>query len=154
MLPGSVKAAQDALLIEADEPWRLAWLTSGLYEDGWTKPGKAARIRVYSEPGQRRALTRFVTVGLRSPGPTVPVNITSSLETSRGPVSPTTVRRLVRVCVPAHGFGTLSVQADGDSPIPSDLSVELSSEPRQGGVLVSEIAIADEIGPECRPGSG
>ena len=39
-------------LVKPERPWRADWSTTGLYDDGWTKPGAPARIRVFAYPGQ------------------------------------------------------------------------------------------------------
>ncbi len=57
----------DVELVEADEPWRAAWISFGLYDDGWTKPGVTARIRVFPYPGQRRARIRVFAFAVHSP---------------------------------------------------------------------------------------
>ena len=54
-------------LIVADRPWRTEWLTSGLYDDGWTKPGVKGRIRVFAAPRQKTPVIRTVTVGVIAP---------------------------------------------------------------------------------------
>src|SRR5207342_2930208 len=54
-------------LIHATLPWRTDWLTYGLTDDGWTKPGTTARVRVFAQPGQKRAVTRTVTIQIWAP---------------------------------------------------------------------------------------
>ena len=39
-------------LVQPEQPWRADWLTTGLYDDGWTKPHAAGHIRVFAYPGQ------------------------------------------------------------------------------------------------------
>ncbi|HZC28350.1 MAG TPA: hypothetical protein VE269_01315, partial [Gaiellaceae bacterium] len=41
-----------ALLERPEEPWRVDWMTSGLYEDGWTRRGVATKIKVFAAPTQ------------------------------------------------------------------------------------------------------
>ena len=43
-LRGSFLATQRnvRILIRPAEPWRADWITSGLYDDGWTRPGRVA----------------------------------------------------------------------------------------------------------------
>ncbi len=154
-IAGEVKVLQpDVMLIDASEPWHLDWLTTGLYPDGWTKPRTTGRVRVFASPGQRGAVTRWVTIAYRAPDgvPQRAVGITSNLETGQGQATASTLRTAVRVCVPARGFAEVRVRADGASEIPGDLrDIGLSSGSRQGGVFVAEIALADEVGPPCRP---
>ena len=35
----AVSNTRGAMLIEAEQPWRTDWLTFGLYDDGWSRPG-------------------------------------------------------------------------------------------------------------------
>src|SRR6185436_9728248 len=51
-----------AYLFEPDRPWRAAFVTDGIYADGWTRPHTPAEITVFAEPGQKRPLKRFVTI--------------------------------------------------------------------------------------------
>jgi hypothetical protein len=153
-IAGPVKALEDAMLIQADEPWRLAWLTKGLYPDGWTEPDTTARVRVYAAPDQRGAVTRWLTVGFRSPGPDRPVSLASNLERWSGQATTDTSWGRVRVCVPEHGFADVRTRAQGASEIPDDLRAAPDpTAQRIGGVLLSEISVADEFGPRCRPRS-
>src|SRR5262249_43488384 len=55
------------MLIDAALPWRTNWLTFGLYDDGWTKPGRTVRVRVFPVPGQKQALTRTLTFQIAGP---------------------------------------------------------------------------------------
>jgi hypothetical protein len=154
---GPVRAMQpDTMLIEAGDAWRLDWLTSGLYADGWTRPGESARVRVYAVPGQRGPVTRTLTLAFRAPEgvPERGVAARSNLGTWRGRATSETVRATVPVCVPARGFAEVRVRADGSSPIPGDLrDIGLLSAERDGGVFVGGIALADEIGGPCRTSS-
>jgi hypothetical protein len=52
------------------------------------------------------------------------------------------------VCVPAHGFADVRLKTGGYSPIYGDPqnTATFHSYARSGGILVTEIALADEIG--------
>ncbi len=146
---------QKMMLIDAGTPWRLDWLTSGLYDDGWTKPGVTARLRLFAAPGQRRARVRFLTLQVWAPSGVArrPFTVVSNLETRHGVASDagTAFVNAVRVCVPAGGFSDVRLRALGRSSIPGDLrSIADSSSPRVGGVFLALIAEADEVGPACR----
>jgi hypothetical protein len=155
-ISGTARVAMpDTTLIAATMPWRLDWLSSGLYDDGWTKPGETARIRVYAAPGQRRSVVRYLSIRAHPPDGVAarPFRVWSNLEERRlvGGVSAPLVYA-VRVCVPPRGFGEVKLRARGSSAIPGDLStLEASQGSRTGGLLISEIALADEHGPPCRP---
>jgi hypothetical protein len=155
-IAGTVRALRsDVMLIETPKPWRLDWRTWGLYPDGWTKPDTTAEIRVYAVPGQRGARTRNLSLAFRAPEDVVErtVAVSSNLDRWQSVATPETVHGGLRVCVPEHGYTVVRVRADGSSPIPGDLrDIGLSAEARDGGVLVTEIALADEIGGRCRPG--
>jgi hypothetical protein len=154
-IAGPVRAVEQAvLLIDAGNAWRADWLTSGLYVDGWTKPGVTARVRVFAAPGQRRPVTRYVSFQVQAPPGVMrrPVEVASNLDARR--VAATTVQTMsisaVRVCVPAAGFAEVRLKTSGRSEIHGDLRDRFSfSMPRQGGVFLSQIALADEVGPAC-----
>jgi hypothetical protein len=141
-------------LIRAEEPWRTDWLTFGLTDDGWTKPGVTARVRVFAPPGQQRARIRTVQIALRAPGNVArrPVEIESNSARWQGVAMPGTTRQSVEVCVPAHGFSDVFLAARGSSTIPGDQADQAEAQgSRQGGVFVPEIDLADEVGPRCHP---
>ena len=66
-ISGTVVAQTDVMLIHAAQPWRADWISSGLYDDGWTQPGKPVRIRVFAVPSATTAQLRGLTVGIRGP---------------------------------------------------------------------------------------
>ena len=74
----------------------------------------------------------------------------SNRDAQSGLATASTLRLLVRVCVPAHGHSDVLLSARDVSQIPPDLrTLEGSPDGRLGGVLVTEIALADEIGGSC-----
>jgi hypothetical protein len=146
----------DVTLTKVSEPWHADWLSFGLYDDGWTRPGATVRVRVFPRPGQHQPLTRFVTFQVQTP-PLVaqrPFTVSSNLETRRlnATITHTTFVQSVRVCVPAHGYAEVRLRTLDSSSIPGDQSDEDSFEltDRQGGLLINQIALADETGPACR----
>jgi hypothetical protein len=155
-ISGPVRATVGGvLLIRAGPRWRTDWLTSGLYDDGWTMPGRSARVRVFAKPGQRGARTRYLTFQVWAPDGVAnrPFAVASNLQRDAGAVSEgTTAVRTVRVCVPAEGFAEVSLRTPQSSAIPGDLtSTSTIDVPRRGGVFLAQIALADEVGPRCRP---
>jgi hypothetical protein len=142
------------MLIRTRKPWRLDWLSSGLYDDGWTKPGVTATVRIYPSPRQRRPLVRFLTIALQAPTDVGrrPVELVTNLRRWNGTASnAATVRTTLRVCVPPSGYTDVTLRATGKSNIPGDLKdLNSSLAPRTGGVHVTEIAEADETGGPCR----
>jgi hypothetical protein len=141
--------AKNLLLIDAGKRWRTDWLTFGLYDDGWTRPGVVARVRVFPYPGQREAVTRQVTLGFRAEHPYA-VRSGAGVWRGRPARHGGTRFHAVRLCVPAHGYATVTIEAFGHSQIYGDMSDQATfAKPRQAGVFLTEIALADEIGNPC-----
>ena len=139
-------------LIDAARPWRTDWLSSGLYDDGWTRPGVTARVRVFATPNQHGAVLRGLTFGVRAPGGVAsrPFVLSSNQGVVRGSATGDTAFPAIHVCVPAGGFADVRLRASGSSVIPGDLATYASSlQPRTGGVFLSQIALADELGGPC-----
>ncbi len=134
-------------LVRAGRRWRADWLTLGAYDDGWTRPGVATRVRVFATPGQRRPETRYLSFQVAEPAGR-PVAIVSNLQRWHG-VAP--ARETIAVCVPARGFGEVRLRVHGAGPIPGDTRDAASAQfgTRRGGVRIGEIALADEIGGPC-----
>jgi len=134
-------------LIRTIEPWRADWITSGLYDDGWTRPGQRGAVRIFAMPGQRRSLRRSVTFALGAPSGVKgrSMAITSNLGSWHVRVPDSSTSQVVDVCVPPTGFGEIRFRATGSSPIPSDpKNIDAFQQPRTGGVLFQQIALADE----------
>ncbi len=157
-IAGNVQVqGQTMMLIDADQPWRTSWLTYGLYDDGWTKPGRAARIRVFSFPGQKRAFRKTLSFQIQAP-PDVghrPFSISSNVASVRGIATNTeTTFENVEVCIPAHGYSDVFFRTTGESLIPGDQrSLAYSNlTNRRGGVLIADLSLADEVGAPCSNG--
>jgi hypothetical protein len=77
----------------------------------------------------------------------------SNLGRWSGDVSTSTTQVHLAICVPARGYREVRVTAPEVSAIPPSLrSADLWNTPgRRGGVLLSEIALADEVGAPCTP---
>jgi hypothetical protein len=140
----SISSQRDAVLVQPDRPWRADWTSSGLYNDGWTRPGETARIRVFARPSQSTTETRYVSLYLLAPGgvPARAVTVKSDRVTWHVDVGSEVVKQEAWVCVPPHGHSDLRLSVRGASPISGDLSNGVSfAEPRDGGVLVHQIAL-------------
>ena len=149
---------REAYVMEAERPWRAAWVTDGIYGDGWTRPHTPAGIKVFADPGQRTPVRRFLTLSITQPHPveTRPVTITSNLERWAGTIAPGAVLdRLTTVCVPPGGHATVEVETPFVSDVYRDPSRgALTGEvDRPAGLLLRSIALADEIEPleRCPP---
>jgi hypothetical protein len=144
---------RNTLLLQAAMPWRVDWLTFGLTDDGWTKPHVTARVRVFSFAGQHGSVTRTLTLGVFAPYPihARPFRAVSNLTTIRGVANGgNRVLAVLKVCVPAHGYSDVRLSTRQHSATWGDLkSIGTALRPRQAGVLLTEIAVADEIGPQC-----
>lgn len=148
-----LQITRNTLLIDTERPWRTDWLTFGLYNDGWTKPDEPARIRVFSFPQQKTAVTRYLSVGVQAPfAPTLvqrePFTLTSNAAEWNGVANgEDAVVHQLPVCVPAGGFTEVRIGTYGRA-----YDVYANGLSRRAGLLVTQIALADEVGPPCSAG--
>jgi hypothetical protein len=139
---------RSVFLVQPEVPWRADWTTTGLDDDGWTKPGVVANIRVYAYPGQDRRVQRSVTVSAFAPAGVSSRPIT--VGTSRGAAGSNEVSVDATVCVPPNGSSAIPVRVEGASAIYGDPTTDLSvGLPRQGGVQISRIYLSGQIGADC-----
>jgi hypothetical protein len=154
-ISGPVRAEQyNVLLVNAIRPWRTDWLTFGLTDDGWTKPGVVARVRVFAVPGQRSAVSRSLSLAIRPPqaSPRTTFEVRSNVARWQDDEANTgTVVGSIRVCVPRTGYTDVRISTPlvgltyGNMRDADSFGFE-----RRLGVYVSSIALADEIGGPCR----
>jgi hypothetical protein len=143
----------EVMLIQASAPWRTDWLTSGLYDDGWTQPGTPAHVRVFATPGQKHAVVRTLTLQIRAPDQVQKRSFTitwsgGSLHADANGTN--SVTEQVELCVPARGFAQVSLATPASSIIAGDQrSRDTYTLTRKGGVLLGNLSLADEIGPRC-----
>jgi hypothetical protein len=152
-----IASAGGLKLIDTERPWRTDWLSSGLYDDGWTRPGVTARVRVFAIRNQHGPVLRGITFGVRAPAGVAsrPFTVSSNQGTVRGAATGDTAFPGVHVCVPAGGFADVRLRVSGSSAIPGDLATYADSlRPRNGGVFLSQIALADELGGPCTVPAG
>jgi hypothetical protein len=151
-IAGSVVSdMRDTMLIRAEQPWRAEWTSSGLYDDGWTKPGQIGRIRIFATPTQSQSRIRYLGLGVISTTER-PFMVASNRAVLHAVAnSGDRVFNVVKACVPAHGHTDVRVTATGSSTIYGDPrdAVTAFSTMREAGVLLTEIALANEIGPRC-----
>jgi hypothetical protein len=139
---------RSVFLVHPELPWRADWTTTGLYDDGWTKPGVVAQIRVYAYPGQDRSVIRRVTVSAFAPSgvSSRPLIVGGSRVVAGG----NEVSVDATVCVPKNGSAQVPVRVEGASPIYGDPTTDLTmAVPRQGGVQISRIELSGQIGANC-----
>jgi hypothetical protein len=142
---------RDVHLIEAARPWRAEWLARGLDADGWTRPGQPATIRVFPAPGQQGPVTRSLAVLVRGPADAArPFRVSYAGRTQSGTATPNASTIVTPVCVPHDGFADVRLEADGSSPVYGEMKDnETFAQPREAGVFLGQISLADEIGPPC-----
>jgi len=139
-----------AALIRTRRPWRADWLVFNVYRDGWTVPKVAGTIRVFATPGQAGPQRRFLTISVRAPRDVPPRSFWfhSNADDWRGQADVRGTSKQISLCVPPRGFADVRVSAPRYSPIYGDPRSESSfvSYARSGGVLITGIALADEVG--------
>jgi hypothetical protein len=145
----------NVVLVNAARPWRTDWLTFGLTDDGWTRPGAPARIRVFAAPGQRTAVSRTLSLAVRAPeaAPRARFTVRSNVATWNDDETNTgTVVGAIRVCVPRRGYTDVRISTPLAALTYGDMrDVNSFGFERRLGVFLSSVALADEIGPPCRP---
>jgi hypothetical protein len=155
----NVTYERGAYLVDLDHPWRAAWLTTGIYGDGWTRPHTPAAIRVFAEPGQRTPVRRFVTLAIASPDESRdrPVTITSNLRRLGAMIPPNvSIDRQISLCVPPGAYEQVEIE----TPFVSDVYRDPTLAPltgeidRPAGVRIRSVALADEIEPMDRCPNG
>lgn len=139
---------RNAFLVQAERPWRADWSTSGLYDDGWTRPRATAYIYVYPYPGQTGPATRTLTVSAFAPAGIASRTIT--LGSAGGTAGGNEVTVETTVCVPADHAAAVPLEVQGASPIPGDTrSIATIEQQRLGGVEVSRIYLSGAVTPGC-----
>ena len=134
-------------------PWHADWVSYGLYDDGWTRPGKPARIRVFAAPGQHGAVRRTLTIALLAPGNVAarPALLRSDEGTWRVVAGQNAAQQAVTVCVLRGGYSDVTLTTPDASPIYGDQSTEAgATRPRRAGVLVDWLSLTAP-GPACAP---
>ncbi len=144
--------AEDSMLIDAGAHWRLAWQTSGLYDDGWTRPSVPMSMRVYASATQRTPVLRIVSLILRAPvGERRAVTLSSGGKSIHLVATESDTTQNVGVCVPPNGYGELRMGVAGASGAPGDLaSLETTEIPRRAGIFIASLS-ADDVGGACNP---
>ncbi len=134
--------------------WYADWITLGLYDDGWTRPGPPATVRVFPSRGQQGPRLRMLVLRIRSPVDGRPVAVTSNAGRWRGNVSASqgTTVATVPVCQPSRGFTDIRISAHGQTPIHGDMRNydTFGGLYRTAGVLLDEIDL-EGIGKSCKP---
>ena len=143
---------RDAFLVRPNEPWRADWSTSGLYDDGWTRPGTTAQIHVYPYPGQAQTVTRSLQVSVYSPAgaSSRPFTLASNKGTVHDTAGHSLVTSVVTVCVPPDHFGSVRLATRRSSLIyGSPRNEDTATHPRLAGIFISRIYLSGQIGARC-----
>jgi hypothetical protein len=143
---------RDAFLVRPNEPWRADWSTSGLYDDGWTRPGTIAQIHVYPYPGQAQPVTRSLQVSVYSPAgvSSRAFTLASNTGTVHDTAGHSLVTSVVTVCVPPDHFGSVRLAARRSSLIyGSPRNEDTATHPRLAGIFIFRIYLSGQIGARC-----
>jgi hypothetical protein len=151
----AIGTSADVLLIDAGRRWRLDWTTFGLFDDGWTKAGVVARVRIFPAPGQHGPHLRTLTIAARAPDniPERALTVTSNAGRWQAQTTNTgTATGSLLVCVPASGWTEVRIRTpDSSYALGSIDTLAHSFTSRRVGVALGAIALSDEIGGACRP---
>jgi hypothetical protein len=140
-------------LVKPDRPWRADWSTSGLFDDGWTRPGAVAQIHVYPYPGQSGPARRTLTVSLFAPTGVAsrPFALRSNLGSATGAVGGDQVTQEIAVCVPPDRSAEADLTVMGSSFVTGDLRTPATfSSSRRAGAFVSRVYLSGAVGPACQ----
>lgn len=138
----TVSLTRSVRLIDAGDDWRADWVSRGLDDDGFTVPGRVARVRVYPLTGQRKPTMRFLTfhvlahsarLGVTIGGKTTFVDADHDADLGAA------------VCVPPHGFATVRIRGRGTTGVWGDLGARAGIyQSRIRGMQIDRVSLADE----------
>jgi hypothetical protein len=141
----TVSLTRSVRLIDAGHAWQADWATRGLDDDGFTVPGRVARVRIYPLRGQQKPTLRGVTfhvlahsarLGVTIGGKTTFVDSDHDADVGAA------------VCVPPRGFGTVLIRGRGSTRVWGDLGARAGIyQSRVRGMQIDRISLADETAP-------
>ena len=138
----TVSLTRSVRLIDAGDDWRADWVSRGLDDDGFTVPGRVARIRVYPLAGQRKPTMRTMTFHVLAHSARLGVDIGGTTTFVDGDHDADVG---ASVCVPPNGFATVQVQGIGSTRVWGDLGARAGIyQSRVRGVEIDRISLADE----------
>jgi hypothetical protein len=138
---------RDVRVIDAGDRWQVDWLSGGLDDDGFTRDGLTAWIRVYPLRGQREPKLRFISFQLRAGDAPASARLASNRGgTSVSISSGSKATPHVEVCVSPRAPAIVRLVPHGHVSVYGDIGTGAgASIRRQRSVLVQRISLADEI---------
>src|SRR5262249_39152921 len=113
---GGSPDTRDSSSVPAANLWRAAWVSYGMYDDGWTRPRRVARVRLFAAAGQTHPVIRTLTLGVQAPVASRPFTVVSNRQRFAGTATNgDRVLLAVTACVPAHGFTDVRISTPGAS---------------------------------------
>ena len=130
----AVAAGPQLELVDLEVPLRAQWLTLGLDPDGWTRPSRAAVLRIYPPAG---AATVNLTVG--APDVEAPRQVRVGPQAFA--LGSTEKRELaLEVCVPEGGYADVPIEVEGSTAVRGiPIAPPYSDRFREVGVQLSQI---------------
>jgi len=138
----TVSLTRSVRLIDAGDDWHADWVSRGLDDDGFTVPGRVARVRIYPLAGQRKPLLRTLTFHVLAHSARLGVTIgatTAFVDADHD------ADVAASVCVPPHGFATVRIRGRGSTRVWGDLGARAGIfQSRVRGMQIDRISLADE----------
>jgi hypothetical protein len=137
------------VLEKVKRPWHVGWASSGLYADGWIRPGHPASIRVFAEKDNPTEQVKLA-VTLDSP-PEAQHSVSYHVGTTTGTLAPT-IRAVAQttVCVPAGGYADVTVSSERTATIAGPPFGPPPGPKREIGLIVSGAQVS-HTGNPCTP---
>jgi hypothetical protein len=132
-----IAAGPQLELIDLEVPLRAQWLTLGLDPDGWTRPERAAVLRIFPQAGAAE-----VSLSVSAPDVDAPRKVQIGAQSFA--LGPTETRELrLEVCVPEGGHADVPIRVEGSTSIRAiPIAPPHSERFRQVGVQLSQIRAA------------
>jgi hypothetical protein len=140
------------VVLDAERPYRAIWTTTGLTTDGWTRPGKAAIIRIHARPGARPEIDR-VRTSLRSPSGADAAYRISTAGVARVGVIPDgeSTEVVVDVCATPNAASRVTLTSSTAATMEAARLSPVAGPTRVVGVGVGPITV-EPTGRACAPG--
>jgi hypothetical protein len=121
-----IAAAPPLELVRTTKRVRADWLTRGLFADGWTQPGRTARLRFYARGRPRRFNVVIALTAARTAARRQRYRLVARGATHRGSVRRRRVARIAfDVAVPANSFAEARLVVRGGARLADGRTVGL-----------------------------